>query len=424
MSAFGSHAKSTIRDDIVAEAARQFNEQGYFDTRLEDIAEQISTSKTNISYHFRSKEALLKEVYTISCDFADAEIARAARGHSGLERALLLVRGHAAAHIAALTNNDLPPPALLVDFAGLADDEQAPLVRRLAQQQERFRDFLTEGVADGSIATASPDASTFFIFSVLHWLPRWLSYIPANRRTAAVDVLCDILTYGIAKDRTRRPIRPIMPMRFETHPDIFDRDARNRMKREAILRSGTRFLNRRGVRSLSLNDISAALGVTRGSFYYHIEDKDALVAQCFSRTCDLIETAQRRADEDRGAPPLIRLERAMRHLFEGHITDLDPLLRLNLVHALPPAVRALHDARLRRLSATFAEWLGQAMADGSARPLAIEASEILVLQSVFAASRKRFSITTLQSNWSPVDSPTSASADFFETLFVGLAAPK
>jgi len=61
-----SENKATKREQILNHAISQFNAQGYYDTRLEDIARASGTGATNISYHFKSKEALLEEAYGLT----------------------------------------------------------------------------------------------------------------------------------------------------------------------------------------------------------------------------------------------------------------------------------------------------------------------------------------------------------------------
>ncbi|MEM8937150.1 MAG: TetR family transcriptional regulator, partial [Pseudomonadota bacterium] len=374
------------------------------------------------SYHFKSKETLLEEVYTRACEFSDAELKVAALAPSGIDRVLHLVRAHATAHANALSGRSTPL-ALISDIAALALPEQRMIGKRYKDHIQAFKRFLEEGREDRSIDIVSIDASAFFIFSVLHWMPRWLGNIPLAQHEEAIDELCDTLRYGIAASTEWRPASAIARPSDEPISDLFDRDMRNQMKRDAFLRTGTRYLNRKGFRSVSLNDIANELGVTRGAFYYYIEDKEALIEQCFDRTCDLIERSQSMAKQI-ARDALGELEGAIRHLFECHITELDPLVRLSLVNALPMPQKASVLARMKRLSASFAETLARAMVDGSARPLSLEAVEHLVVGSIFSASRRRLGFTSLDETWRPAEQPFTASADYFEVLFKGLAAKR
>jgi len=401
---------------ILDEAAASFNEIGYFDTRLEDIAERIGAAKTLISYHYRSKETLLAEAYERSLAFAEDELRDAARARDGLERAVGWVRGHAYAHANAAFGRRAPL-ALVADLQALGDGDRAELSARYELQIREVRNFLREGVEDGSVAVASVEAATFFIFSIVHWLPRWLQNVPPQRQDDAVDGLCDLMRYGLATDRSRAPAALPALDGAEAFPEIFDRDTRNRLKREAFLRAGTRFLNRKGFRSLSLNEVAAELGVTRGAFYYYIKDKEDLLERCFDRSFGLIEKSMHGSGPD----ALATLEASVRRLFQSHSTDLDPLVRTSLVHALPAAKKRAAAARMNKIAATYSEILADGMVDGSVRPIDLEAAEQLVLGAVFAASRRRLAHTGLETTWRPCESPVAASAVYFEPLIRGLA---
>lgn len=404
---------------ILDEASRSFNELGYFDTRLEDIAERVGAAKTLISYHFRSKEALLADVYERAIAFSDTELADAARARTGLDRVIAWVRGHAFAHANAAFGR-ASSLAILSDLQALAPNDHSVLSARHQAQMRAVREFLREGSDDGSVRIRSIDAATFYISSVVHWLPRWLEGVPPQRYDAAIDRLCDTLRFGVLADPDRQS-PPTPPAATEEFPAIFDRDTRNRLKREAFLRAGTRLLNRDGFRSLALSDVAAELGVTRGAFYYYISDKEELLELCLDRTCVLIESA---IDGLRpNAPDAASiLEQALRRLFQLHSTDIDPLVRASLIHALPPVKSRAVQARFKKIAASFAEVLAAGMVDGSVRPTDLDAAEHLLLGVVLAASRRRLALTGLDAMWRPVESPITASASYFQPLLHGLAS--
>jgi AcrR family transcriptional regulator len=409
------------RDAILAEATQLFNDQGYHDTRLEDIAAKIGTGKTNISYHFKNKETLLEEDYGLACDFSDAEIDVAAKAKNGLERAIAFIRAHFQAHANAM-NGQRSALTLLSDFSAFHEPEHSQITARFDKHIHSFKQFLQQGINDGSVEVASVEAATFFVFSVLHWIPRWLEAIPEKNWDTSIDGICDLLRHGLAIDIKRAPAKPLNRANIGDYPAIFDRKTRNKLKRAAFLRTGTRYLNKNGFRSLSLDEIAKELGVTRGAFYYHIADKETLFINCFERTCDLIEESQILAAEGDAIDAVSELEQAIRCLFEGHVTNLDPLLRLNLTHALAPAPRVAIQARLRRLRATYAELIGKGMMDGSIRPIDLEATEHIVFGAIFAASGQRYAATKLYKTWQPIQEPVAASAAYFQPLLTGLAS--
>ena len=63
------------------------------------------------------------------------------------------------------------------------------------------------------------------------------------------------------------------------------------MSREDFLQSATMLINDQGYVGASVERISAALNVTKGSFYHHLNTKDELVAACFHRSVDIIMSA-------------------------------------------------------------------------------------------------------------------------------------
>jgi len=417
----GSLSGLSKRDKILAEATRQFNGQGYHDTRLEDIADTFGISKTNVSYHFRSKEGLLASAYNSSCDFSEAKLKLAAEENNGLERAIAFLRSHLHAHSLAISGSR-PSLAVLNDLAGLNEPDFDVIQKRYRRHIQTFRTFLSDGLTDGSINIQSIDASTFFAFNVMHWIPNWLEVVPEKRHEEAINGFCDLIKYGLSRSSTSPNAPPISRNTAADLPAIFDRETRNKLKREAILRTGIRYLNRSGYRNLSLDAIAKELGVTRGAFYYQIADKETFLVESFNRTFSLVEEALELASEHSNGNALYELERAVRWLFEGHLTEFDPLLRLNLVHLLDKPSHAVVSARLRRIRAKYAELMARGMVDGSMRLIDIDAAEHILFGAIFSASGRRFSATPLVETWYAQDEPVTASAAYFEPLITGFAA--
>lgn len=77
--------------------------------------------------------------------------------------------------------------------------------------------------------------------------------------------------------------------------------------RDQILKAGHETLLKRGFNGTSVQDITQAAGVPKGSFYNHFDSKEALGAEVLRRYV----AAGRQADVgDSGLPPLARLRRS------------------------------------------------------------------------------------------------------------------
>jgi AcrR family transcriptional regulator len=83
------------------------------------------------------------------------------------------------------------------------------------------------------------------------------------------------------------------------------------LKREAVVRAAARAFHARGFHNTSLDDIAAALQVTKPTLYYYVRNKEALLFQCFLAGLEGIETtlAQALAADDSGRD---RLQRVLR----------------------------------------------------------------------------------------------------------------
>jgi TetR/AcrR family transcriptional repressor of nem operon len=83
--------------------------------------------------------------------------------------------------------------------------------------------------------------------------------------------------------------------------------------REQLLEAGLKVLNARGFNGTSVQDITEAAGVPKGSFYNHFESKEALGAEAVRRYIERAEASQQ-ALRDPAVDPVIRLRRHFENL--------------------------------------------------------------------------------------------------------------
>ena len=136
--------------------------------------------------------------------------------------------------------------------------------------------------------------------------------------------------------------------------------------------TASRIINRRGVDGASLDDITGALGATKGAFYHYFKTKTELMVGCYRRAFDLYE---RFAD---AAEALGRdgLEKGLIGLHlnvQAHAGGLSPLIQMVGVEALPPTVRREIRRRARALQRRFSAFAQQGLAEGVHRPLDLDA---------------------------------------------------
>ncbi len=92
---------------------------------------------------------------------------------------------------------------------------------------------------------------------------------------------------------------------------------RNRdVKREAVIRAAARAFNARGYHNTSIDEIAAALNVTKPTIYYYVANKEQLLLECILTGLERVLEPFRRPREA-GVTALEHLNRMMRHYAEA-----------------------------------------------------------------------------------------------------------
>jgi TetR/AcrR family transcriptional regulator, cholesterol catabolism regulator len=129
---------------------------------------------------------------------------------------------------------------------------------------------------------------------------------------------------------------PCQPMPRETALD----------SRQEILRTAARLFQQRGYDATSMNDVAAALKLSKGGLYHHFQSKDEILFEIMNHAMEI--TQERVLDPVRGiADPKERL-RALIRLHIGIVLsprDREITVMLHENHPLPPALRKRINAR-------------------------------------------------------------------------------
>lgn len=116
--------------------------------------------------------------------------------------------------------------------------------------------------------------------------------------------------------------------------------------RQEILRTAARLFQQRGYDATSMNDVAAALKLSKGGLYHHFQSKDEILFEIMDHA---MESTQRRViDPVRGiADPEERLRALIRLHIEVVLSprDRDITVMLHENHPLPPALRKRINSR-------------------------------------------------------------------------------
>src|ERR1700722_19553702 len=116
--------------------------------------------------------------------------------------------------------------------------------------------------------------------------------------------------------------------------------------RQEILRTAARLFQQRGYDATSMNDVAAALKLSKGGLYHHFQSKDEILYQIMNHAMDItqervIDPVRRIADPEQALRALIRLH--IEVVLSPRDREITVMLHEN--HPLPPSLRKKINAR-------------------------------------------------------------------------------
>jgi AcrR family transcriptional regulator len=284
------------RTAILSQAARLFNCKGSRATTLKDIADSLGLTKTSLYYYVKTKEDLIYQCYMVALDHHHDRLDEIEQRHDEpLARASAFFLQHFENWLAAQEGRG-PHIAAFLEIAALKGDHRAEVEARYIAMFKRLREYIRQGVAQGTIRHCEPTSTTRAILGSVDWAFSWLHSIPLDQVNDTASAALDILANGICSGTATNSTAHI------SHEDEqiallrgFNREEQNRLKQEAFFKSGTRFFNKKGFNGTSLDEIAEHLSVSKGAFYYHIKNKEDLLFHCYNRSLDIMDRIHEQA---------------------------------------------------------------------------------------------------------------------------------
>lgn len=405
---------------IRAAAAQRFSTYGVQGTRLEDIAADLGLTKTSIAYYFPSKDDLVEAVFLTAAEFLEEAVSHAEEMAATAD---LRILGLFQAYVDQLTDavdGQRSHPAQLQELDTLPEDMQARIVKRLSAAVGRVNAIVQDWLDQTNHSPGRSEPVTFCLFALLDWLKVSANELSGEDFKKDSTVLLDILGGGLAK---RGALSGRITPQFNTHdelPQIFDREARNQVKREAFLKAGIRFFNQYGFEGVSLADVAGSLGVTRGAFYYHIPDKESFLEQCLDHSMDTVEATFDKVDKTHSGLDFI--QRVLFDLIYMQASGATPVIRPGLMSALPSTRQKRYQVRLRNIARRLGDAHDAAIAAGTARQHDTVAVEAILASIMFLNDGYTLAAANSFNDWRISEHPQSATNDYLYILLFGLTA--
>ena len=184
----GSDAYQEKRNEIAKAAARVFNEKGYSNTNLADIAEAMGIDRASLYYYVSNKQELFDEVVR---EASERNIAAAEAARLSIDLPLEKLQTVVTELMTSYAANYPLLYVYLRENLSHVDPERTEWSKYMRGLSHRFEDaviaIVQEGIDDGSIRPlASARVLAFGVIGMVGWTNRW--FVP-DRSPESAEVI-------------------------------------------------------------------------------------------------------------------------------------------------------------------------------------------------------------------------------------------
>ena len=139
------------------------------------------------------------------------------------------------------------------------------------------------------------------------------------------------------------------------------------VKREAVIRAAAHAFNRKGYHNTSLDDIAAALEVTKPTVYYYVQNKEQLLFECFVTGVEQIRAAFREVKQLE-VPAREQLNAVLRHYGEAVASEFGWCMVRAEEQDLSPSMSSHIKALKSEIDQGIRRLIREGVQDGSIHP--------------------------------------------------------
>jgi AcrR family transcriptional regulator len=195
----GRHTRPRrTREEILAAAAKIFNEKGYDAASIQEIADDLGILKGSLYYHIKSKEEMLFEIilrgHREIREFVDSALRYPG---TPLQRIRLFVQLDM-----TYCASNIPRIGLFFnDFRALSDGHRATVVALRDEYMQQLHDLIVEGQHSGLVCRdLNPRVTTINILVIKNSVPIWYRPDGPLSPSALGEALADFVVAGLACD--------------------------------------------------------------------------------------------------------------------------------------------------------------------------------------------------------------------------------
>ena len=184
--------RAAKREAVLRAAVQMFNERGFHQTSLDDVAARLGISKPTIYHYLGNKDQVLLECVKLGLGqlIAAAEEARQRPG-TGAGRLIAFLERYAEVNM-----DDFGRCVIRTGDEALAPESRERFRELKRRIDTDLRGLIAEGLADGSLAPCDPKIAAFTIAGALNWPARWHDPTGSESPQDLARQMIDLLARG------------------------------------------------------------------------------------------------------------------------------------------------------------------------------------------------------------------------------------
>ena len=182
------------RTAILKTAARLFNQNGFRETSLNDLAQELQVTKPTLYYYIENKEDILFQcLLTAITQMLEQTATIQSADLTGLEKLSRFI------HLFTSMFDDEFGRCLSRPGPDPLSDNYLQQIDPLYQQLDAaMRDIVNSGIEDKSIRACNPKITAFTIFGAINWMTKWYQVDGEMTTREVADEMAEMFTRGLA----------------------------------------------------------------------------------------------------------------------------------------------------------------------------------------------------------------------------------
>lgn len=344
---------ATMRGRIVEAGSDILVQDGLGGLTFAETGRRVGLQVTGVTYYFKRRDDLAAACFEHALGRLSGLVAEAEKGDTAPERIRLFISAYVEILRGARLEKNKPIP-MLSGVLTLGEEWREPLMASYREFFRRVRNLF------GAAANSEKDiltARTHVLLEILFWLQNVLRHYSPDEYDRYADHLFVIVKDGLA-GRSAAWEPTIWDLVMPVEP----RGLRQ------LIRAATPLINEQGYKGASINKVVGQLNLTKGSFYHHLNSRDALTMECFSASYDTIKQAQRHGRTLTGTH-WDQLTSTVASLIAFQFSASGPLLRTTALQGLPTDLRQQVVWQAENVARSFANLVTDSFVSGDSRPI-------------------------------------------------------